>query len=332
MSRRRKGDSDSAGYSSSQGSSYRGNDRNFGDGWDENDPRWNDPDWAGPGSDSGSGPGADAAAGGGAKSRSELQDSAQRLERAVEDLVRAASGAVSGKAARVVDELERSARRLRDQVAEEQAQAPGQGSDADAVREARMAGARRTRGNGNGRRPHTAERASRHNGWQRDLYREPDRGWIAGICAGLARYYQVEPWVARLVAFSLLLFIPQIVFWAYIIGIFMLRKRPAATTARSGDWQGDPGRSPAPEFGPRLAPRHGVRTLRVRFKDLEQRLRRLETHVTSREFTLQRELSALEREAGAVGAGRTDAGRTDSERTGAERTDAGLTRGGRGHA
>lgn len=264
------------------------------DGWDENDPRWNDPDWAGPGTEEPSGS---------AKSRSELQDSAQRLERAVEDLVRAASGAVSGKASRVVDELERSARRLRDQVAQEQPADSSSGHPQEDRSSRRDRHARRRSGGERG-----GERANRNNGWLRDLYREPDRGWIAGICAGLARYYQVEPWVARLVAFSLLLFIPQIVFWAYIIGIFMLRKRPPAGHEPSGSWRADPGRSPAPEFGPRLAPRHGVRTLRVRFQDLEQRLRRLETHVTSREFTLARELSALEGGAGGTGSGRATGG------------------------
>ena len=39
--------------------------------------------------------------------------------------------------------------------------------------------------------------------------------------------------------------------------------------------------SPAPELGPRLAPRSGMRNLRVRFRDLELRLRRMEELVTS---------------------------------------------------
>ena len=137
------------------------------------------------------------------------------------------------------------------------------------------------------------------NGWQRDLYREPERGWIAGVCAGLARYYEVEPWVARVCAFTLLLFIPQIAFWAYIIAIFMLAKRPrvdAPAPVRKGP---KATRSPAPELGPRLAPRSGIRSLRVRFRDLEHRLRALEEHVTSTKFTLDRELKALEAEGGA---------------------------------
>lgn len=148
------------------------------------------------------------------------------------------------------------------------------------------------------RQDYRERRASKDNGWLRDLYREPERGWIAGVCAGLARYYQVEPWVARVVAFSLLIFIPQIAFWAYIIAIFMLARRPSEAELAGAPARVHAGSSPAPELGPRLAPRHDIRAVRVRFRDLEHRLRRLEQHVTSREFTLAREFSELERETG----------------------------------
>lgn len=235
-----------------------------------------------------------------AAGRGDLHDSADRLERAVEDLVQSATGAAQDTAGRVVDELERAARRLREKM-------DGQGAEGEAPgREHRRSRRERVRERRREHRAHLdaggGERACRANGWLRDLYREPDRGWIAGVCAGVARHYQVEPWVARLVAFSLLLFIPQIAFWAYIIAIFMLKRRPADGSARaSGRRPQEAGRSPAPELGPRLAPRNGVRTLRVRFRDMELRMRRMESYVTSREFTLTRELSALEREGGRNG-------------------------------
>lgn len=102
-------------------------------------------------------------------------------------------------------------------------------------------------------------------------------------------------------AFSLLIFVPQIAFWAYVIAIFMLGKRPrmdAPTPVRRGSAAKA---SDAPELGPRFAPRPGLRTLRVRFRDIELRLRRMEETVTSQEFTLKRELSALEAEGPGTG-------------------------------
>jgi phage shock protein C len=223
-------------------------------------------------------------AAGGRAEPGEFRQASRRLESAIDDLVSSASGAVNQRASRLVDELENAAQRLREQTTSEPDPAP---------REHRR-GRRRHRRHGR----IDSSRAGKHNGWLRDLYREPGRGWIAGVCAGLARYYQVEPWVARVVAFSLLIFIPQIAFWAYIIAIFMLARRPSQAELADIQTRIHAGSSPAPELGPRLAPRHDVRAVRVRFRDLEHRLRRLEGHVTSREFTLAREFSELEREGG----------------------------------
>lgn len=241
----------------------------------------------------------------------------ERLERALQDLKHSATDVVNEKAAGVVEDLERSVRRLR----EEMDAAPEAAASAEAEggprHDAHDEGHRRGRHRGSGRRrsrgivdpddwfgPRGRARvaaddeieAKRSNGWLRDLYREPERGWIAGVCAGVARYYDIEVWVARVVAFTLLLFIPQIAFWAYVIAIFMLGKRPrmdAPTPVRAAASSKS---SPAPEFGPRLAPRPGLRTLRVQFRDIEMRVRRMEETVTSQEFTLKRELSALEAE------------------------------------
>jgi phage shock protein C len=236
----------------------------------------------------------------------------ERLERALQELKHSATDVVNEKAAGVVEDLERSVRRLREEMDEAPATGAGaaaeDGSGHDESRRGgghRRSGRRRSRGivdpddwfDGRGRERSGAAddvKASRSNGWLRDLYREPERGWIAGVCAGFARYYDVDVWVARVVAFTLLLFVPQIAFWAYVIAIFMLGKRPrmdAPTPMRqAGSSQG----SPAPEFGPRFAPRPGLRTLRVQFRDIELRLRQMEETVTSQEFTLKRELSALE--------------------------------------
>ena len=244
--------------------------------------------------------------------KSELSAAAERLEAAIEDLVASASGAVSDKAAGVVDDLERSARRLKEQMDD-----PAYAEDEDGTSAEPERGRRRRRRHRRRQRRNEwmldpdewfranadalstgSSDANRANGWLRDLYREPERGWIAGVCAGMARYYEVDVWVARVVAFSLLIFIPQIAFWAYIIAVFMLARRPRVDAPTPVKPQVQEKPSPAPELGPRLAPRTGMRNLRVRFRDLELRLRRMEELVTSNEFTLRRELSALEAEEG----------------------------------
>ena len=62
--------------------------------------------------------------------------------------------------------------------------------------------------------------------------------------------------------------------------------------------------SPAPELGPQLSPRRSLRNLRAAMAQAELRLRRIESHVTSGQYELQRELNKLDGD----GAGARDDG------------------------
>lgn len=204
----------------------------------------------------------------------ELKEKLRRLEDAVDELAHSARGAMGQRAARLAEDLEQRARRLRRQI--EGAREPLDCSHDD---------------------PEPVPTAKRSNGWLRDLYRDSERAWLAGVCAGLARYFGVEPWVLRLVAISLFLFNAFLMFWAYVAGIVLLARRPRGNGQRYvGAAIKAADRSPAPELGSRLAPRPGMRSLRLRFADMEARTRRMEGYVTSREFTLQREFAGLERD------------------------------------
>lgn len=258
----------------------------------------------------------------GSTGRGRDDSATDRLERALQELKHSATDVVNEKAAGVVEDLERSVRRLRDEMDDTAAAADEDHGDHahhdhDEGRRRsrgrhRRNGRRRSRGivdpddwfegRGRGRVDATGDvNATRANGWLRDLYREPERGWIAGVCAGFARYYDIDVWVARVVAFSLLLFIPQIAFWAYIIAIFMLGKRPRMDAPTPIRQAASMKASPAPELGPRLAPRPGLRMLRVKFRDIEMRVRKMEETVTSQEFSLKRKFSALEAESPRTG-------------------------------
>ena len=208
----------------------------------------------------------------------DLGDALRRVEQALDDLAVSTRGAVGQRAARLAEDLEHRARRLRRQLEEESERAVPPPRSAHA----------------------SDDHARRANGWLRDLYRDPDRAWLAGVCAGLARHFGVEPWVVRLIGISLFLFNAFIMFWAYVAGVVLLARRPRDGGRRRIAPASKP--SAVPELGNRLAPRPGMRQLRVRFAELEGRIRRIEGCVTSREFGLQRELTALEREAGPASA------------------------------
>ena len=136
----------------------------------------------------------------------------------------------------------------------------------------------------------------------RRLMRDPARRRIGGVCAGIARHYDLEPWIVRLTALTALIFFPSITFPAYWIAYFVLerpalRADPESGRARDRARQrtGDPFRSTAPELGSLRSPRLGLRDVRADLAAVELRLRRMEAHVTADSFELDRALRRLDR-------------------------------------
>jgi phage shock protein C len=125
-------------------------------------------------------------------------------------------------------------------------------------------------------------------------YRRRPRGRILGVCAWLARYFDVETWVVRVVATTGLIFAPSIVFPAYIIGGIALRvydrSQQEAWLAQRGS--GEP--SDDMDFGG-AAPGAVLRDAEARVRQMELKLRRMEAHVTTGQFELQREFNRLDR-------------------------------------
>ena len=216
----------------------------------------------------------------------DFQASVQRLERAVSELIATASDRASG----LIDE---TAQRLEREL------------DRRQTRGGRRGGRERHRRFGHGcgsdyggyRSRSYARTANAHEGPPRRLYRDPSREKIGGVCAGIARYYGMEPWVVRCIAVTGLLFFPTIVFPAYWIAYFVMDKPPKSDADKAPD-DGPRGRrdhrSPAPELGPRFSPRYSLRNVQADLAEVELRLRRMETHVTSGQYELQRELNKID--------------------------------------
>jgi phage shock protein C len=118
---------------------------------------------------------------------------------------------------------------------------------------------------------------------------------ICGVCGGIARYFGTEPWVVRLAAITGLIFIPSVVFPAYIIACFIMPKDSdlARREARASGSDESMAEEPS-EKGPGAAsPRQRLRRARSILDRLETRLRNMETHVTSGRYDLQRELHRI---------------------------------------
>ena len=119
------------------------------------------------------------------------------------------------------------------------------------------------------------------------LWRDTDRGIIAGVCAGIAGYVGVEPIVIRLVAvLGLVFFLPPTIV-AYVILALVLRPKPPALYASADEeafWRG---------VG--TAPADTLHSLRRKFADLEARLGQMEGQVASGDFELHRKFRDLGR-------------------------------------
>src|ERR1700740_3747775 len=119
------------------------------------------------------------------------------------------------------------------------------------------------------------------------LWRDTDRGILAGVCAGIADYIGVEPIVVRLVAVLCLIFFfpPTIV--VYVILALVLNPKPPALYASADEeafWRG---------VG--IAPAGTLHSLKRKFADLEARLGRMEAQVASGDFELHRKFRDLGR-------------------------------------
>ncbi|MCZ6854019.1 MAG: envelope stress response membrane protein PspC [Gammaproteobacteria bacterium] len=204
----------------------------------------------------------------------DFQDAVGRLETAVHELVGSAKGQFSDRAATFIDD---TAARIEKEFATRKTR-----SQKDRSR----------------RRHRNRQRAQRIEGRSRRLYRDPRHGKIGGVCAGIANYYSMETWVVRCIAITGLLFMGQFVFPAYWIAYFAMDKppkNPSIKNASNDEYVEQPVHvSPAPELGPRFSPRGSLRNVEADFSEVELRLRRMESHVTSGKYELQKELRKIE--------------------------------------
>lgn len=229
---------------------------------------------------------------GSADPRTDFQRSVERLEKAVQGFVSATNDRVTSRAADFVDDTAaRLEREMRDR----------RGSESKRERRSRHRDERWER-----RRRRREERwRSRFAsvgtpGYRTSrLYQDKSRQKVAGVCAGLARYFGVEVWVVRGIAITGLIFMPSIIVPAYFIAMWILPKSPDGESPLDSKAQ-TPGAanedhtSPAPELGARLSPRRSLRNVQAEFDQIELKLRRMESHVTSGQFELQRELKRID--------------------------------------
>jgi phage shock protein C len=137
---------------------------------------------------------------------------------------------------------------------------------------------------------------------QRRLYRDADRAVLGGVCAGLAGYLGFNLKVTRFLAFIAFLMAMPIAVIGYLAAVFLI---PSASRLnydvdtedfvcrRRRSRKERKARKKNKEAAATASGPSEAAEIERRCRSLDERLVRLEKHVTSRRFQLEQELSRL---------------------------------------
>jgi len=153
-------------------------------------------------------------------------------------------------------------------------------------------------GNGNG----TASAAAGEGGFGgrnfrilSGLHRDPYRGKVSGVCAGIADYYGLNVTLIRVLMFGSLFFSFPLTIGGYILATFLLKPLPEPKPD-GGHSETNAGSSAerAKAAEEELPPELRFAALKDKFRELEERTGGMETLVTSSEFRLRRDFKQMD--------------------------------------
>lgn len=123
----------------------------------------------------------------------------------------------------------------------------------------------------------------------RKLYRDTENGRLMGVCAGIADYTGISTCACRwLMVIAGVIWFPVVEIVYVVLGLVLPRKPGNLYRDQVEErfWR-----------SLRKSPTETFSDVRYRYRQLDQRMQRLERYVTSRRFNLDREFRDLEKEA-----------------------------------
>lgn len=120
--------------------------------------------------------------------------------------------------------------------------------------------------------------------YRKRLYKSRHNKKLAGVCGGLADYFETSAFWIR-VAFVVSLFFGPFAVFAYIVAALVMDKEP--------EYYSRPQATEEPYEAPRPMGKRDVQQCSEKFENLEKKLRRLEATITSKRFKLHNELNRM---------------------------------------
>lgn len=125
----------------------------------------------------------------------------------------------------------------------------------------------------------------------KSLHRDPVNGKLAGVCAGIANYFEIETWLVRIMVVSAgLLGAGFFVVLIYIALALMLEKQPYQARPKTQQQDHKLKNKPWQSGG---SPSQVIDNLQREFDELEGSIQKMEAYVTSETFKVQREFNKL---------------------------------------
>ncbi len=118
------------------------------------------------------------------------------------------------------------------------------------------------------------------------LYRDPKKGKISGVCAGIADYFSLDVTLIRILAVVSGLAFSAVTIAFYILADIYLPVKPDDL------YDDDQEENYWRKY--RKSPKDTLADTRYRFRKLERKLSRLEAYVTSDRYQLDRDLNDLD--------------------------------------
>lgn len=139
-------------------------------------------------------------------------------------------------------------------------------------------------------------RHRRETGWDMNLYRNPENGKIAGVCAGIADHFDFAPWVIRLIFIGCFFIFGSLAVIAYIAGWVLMSPRQEDSLE---SFEYDENRHSYQRknmFKHTQSPSTRLKRAQDRIDSLLHRVANIEAYVTSRQFELNRKFAEMEKQ------------------------------------
>ncbi len=125
------------------------------------------------------------------------------------------------------------------------------------------------------------------------LYRDAKAGKVAGVCKGLADYFNMEVWLVRIIVISAFLFSFPLAALGYGAAWLMLDKKPETPVQSQTIPSPEPIHVKSRVWQKGELPKQALADMSVIFDKLEGKISQMEKVVTSASFKVNREINRL---------------------------------------